>query len=417
MTETSLPARIHGRYVLEERIARGGSADVWRARDEELNRPVAVKLLHPHLVPDERARRRLAAEGRLVASLDHPAIVKMYDVLVDEESPALIMELIEGESLNLRLARDGALPPRVATAIGAEVADALAEAHRHGIVHRDVKPSNVLLDTDGHAHLADFGIAHSLEPGAERLTQTGMMVGTPAYLSPEQLAGDEVGPRTDLFGLGAVLFQMLTGRPPYEAMAPLRLAEAHAAGPPAMTGVPPALEEITRACLANNPSDRPPDAGFVAAQLRAFPIMNPEERDLETRVIALPMPTPAIEPAPPAPVAAPRSRHFPVAGFTTAVLAAALLAVALLGPGKEAVGAPEAPSSTPTPAWVDQLAADYADACNATLDPAQVDGLSQADAEARVATLIESCATAQEPAGGGGGGAGGGGKGKGKGHD
>ncbi len=421
MIETGQPTRIHGRYLLEERIARGGSADVWRARDEELDRPVAVKLLHPHLVPDERARLRLAAEGRLVASLSHPAIVQMYDVLVDEESPALIMELIEGESLNLRLARDGALPPRVAAAIGAEVADALAEAHRHGIVHRDVKPSNILLDTDGHAHLADFGIAHSLEPDAERLTQTGMMVGTPAYLSPEQLAGEEVGPRTDLFGLGAVLFQMLTGRPPYEAMAPLRLAEAHGAGPPAMTGVPPALEEITRACLANNPSDRPPDAGFVAAQLRAFPIMNPEERDLETRVIALPTPAPLAAPAT-SPVAvpdpAPRSpRRFPVAGFATAALAAALLAVALLGPGKQAVGAPEAPSFTPVPAWAEQLAAAYADACNATLDPVQIDGLSQADAEARVSSFIESCATAQEPAAGGGGGGGNGGKGKGKGHD
>lgn len=414
MIETSQPARIHGRYLLEERIARGGSAEVWRARDEELDRPVAVKLLHPHLVPDARARLRLAAEGRLVASLNHPAIVQMYDVLVDEEQPALIMELIEGESLNARLARDGALPPRLATAIGAEVADGLAEAHRHGIVHRDVKPSNILLDTEGHAHLADFGIAHSLEPDAERLTQTGMMVGTPAYLSPEQLAGEDVGPRTDLFGLGAVLFQMLTGRPPYAAMAPLRLAEAHAAGPPAMTGVPASLEEITRGCLATNPSDRPPDADFVAAQLRAFPIMTPEERDLETRVIpVVPAPAPSPQPSKEEP---PRSGpRFPVAGVATAVLAAALLAVALLGPGKEAVGAPEAPSSTPASAWVNQLTAAYADACNATLDPAQIDGLAQPDAEARVSTLIESCATAEESAAaGGGGGDGGGGGGKGK---
>jgi serine/threonine protein kinase len=180
MTETSLPARIAGRYLLQQRIARGGSGDVWHAHDEELDRPVAVKLLHPHLVADERARLRLAAEGRLVASLDHPAIVKMYDVLTEGDTPALIMELIEGESLNLRLKREGALPPRTAASIGAEVAEALAEAHRHGIIHRDVKPSNILLDTEGHAHLADFGIAHSLEPGAERLTQTGMVVGTPA---------------------------------------------------------------------------------------------------------------------------------------------------------------------------------------------------------------------------------------------
>jgi eukaryotic-like serine/threonine-protein kinase len=411
MTETSLPARIDGRYLLEERIARGGSADVWRGRDEELDRPVAVKLLHPHLVPDERARLRLAAEGRLAASLDHPAIVKMYDVLTDGDMPALIMELIEGESLNVRLARDGALPPRAAAGIGAEVAEALAEAHRHGIIHRDVKPSNVLLDVAGHAHLADFGIAHSLEPGAERLTQTGMMVGTPAYLSPEQLAGTEVGPRTDIFGLGSVLFEMLTGRPPFAAMAPLLLAEAHAAGPPAMPGIDPELVQLTRACLSNVPSERPPDAGLVAAALRSFATMSPSERDAETRTI----PVIAAAPAPLTPEERLESwwrRGMPLAAGATALFVAVLLAAALLGPGTPAAGAPQLPSSTPTPEWVAQLMADYADACGATLDPAEIDGLTQADAEAQVSSLIDACATAT-PAGSGGGGKG---DGKGKGH-
>ncbi|HET7082228.1 MAG TPA: protein kinase [Candidatus Limnocylindria bacterium] len=421
MTETSQPRRIHGRYLLEERISRGGSADVWRARDEQLDRPVAVKLLHPHLVPDERARLRLAAEGRLVASLDHPAIVQMYDVLVDDDTPALIMELVEGESLNLRLARDGALPVRAAAAIGAEVAEALAEAHHHGIVHRDVKPSNILLDTGGHAHLADFGIAHSLEVNAERLTQTGMVVGTPAYLSPEQLAGSEVGPRTDIFGLGAVIFEMLTGRPPYAAMAPLLLADAHAAGPPAMPDIDPALGEITRACLATNPSERPPDAGFVAATLRGFSSMNPAERDADTRAIAV-IP---VAGAAPAPEQGPATwwRRLPLATAATGLLAMLVLAAVMLGPGKSAADVEQdLPSSTPAPAWAMQLAADYADACGATLDPAQIDGLSQPDAEAQVSSLIDACGTAQEAAGEGGGGSGGGGnggggKGKGKGRD
>ena len=411
MSEPHQPTRIHGRYLLEERISRGGSADVWRARDEELDRPVAVKLLHPHLVPDERARLRLAAEGRLAASLTHPAIVKMYDVLVDDDAPALIMELIEGESLNVRLGRDGALPPRAAAAIGAEVADALAEAHSHGIVHRDVKPSNILLDTDGHAHLADFGIAHSLETDAERLTQTGMVVGTPAYLSPEQLAGDEVGPRTDIFGLGAVVCEMLTGKPPYAAMAPLLLAQAHAAGPPAMPEVEPALAEITRACLATSPSERPPDAGLVAATLRAFSTMNPAERDADTRTIPV-VAAPAAQSAPDQEVAArsPR-RPLPVGAVVAGLVAAALVAVVLLGAGQPTVGAPEQPSSTPTPSWVTQLAADYTDACGATFDPAQIDGLSRPDAEAQVADLIDTCSTAEEGSGGGGDG-----KGKGKGN-
>ena len=419
MSEPNQPIRIHGRYLLEERISRGGSADVWRARDEELDRPVAVKLLHPHLVPDERARMRLAVEGRLAASLDHPAIVKMYDVLVDDETPALIMELIEGESLNVRLGRDGALAPRAAAAIGAEVADALAEAHSHGIVHRDVKPSNILLDADGHAHLADFGIAHSLEADAERLTQTGMVVGTPAYLSPEQLAGDEVGPRTDIFGLGAVLFEMLTGKPPYAAMAPLLLAQAHAAGPPAMPDTDPALADITRACLATSPSERPPDAGFVAATLRGFSTMDPAERDDDTRTIPIVAPPPAL-PTPGEQQPSSRRRRLPIAVGLAGLVAAVLLAVVLLGPGDPVVGAPQQPSPTPTPSWVGQLATDYADACGATLDPALIDGLSQSDAEAQVADLIDACGTAQEGSGSGGGGSAGsggnsGGEGSGKG--
>jgi eukaryotic-like serine/threonine-protein kinase len=420
MTETSLPARIEGRYLLEERIARGGSADVWRAHDEELDRRVAVKLLHSHLVPDELARLRLAAEGRLVASLDHPSIVKVYDVLAEGDNPALVMELIEGESLNLRLARDGAIPARAAAAIGAEVAEALAEAHRHGIVHRDLKPSNILLDTDGHAHLADFGIAHSLEPDAERLTQTGMVVGTPAYIAPEQLAGTEVGPRTDIFGLGSVLFEMLAGVPPFAAMAPLPLAQAHSAGPPAMPGIDPELVALTRACLAESPSQRPGDAALIAATLRSYAAMDPAERDAETRVI------PIIASAAVAEAAAPPSltleEHLaawwrlgmPFAAGAAALFVAVLLAAALLGPGSPAAGAPEQPSATPTPEWATQLMSAYADACDATLDPAQIDGLSQPEAEAQVSSLIDACDTAASPSGGGGGGGSGSGKGSGK---
>ena len=420
MTETSLPARIEGRYLLVERIARGGSADVWRAHDEELNRPVAVKLLHPHLVPDERARLRLVAEGRLVASLDHPSIVKMYDVLTDGDTPALVMELIEGESLNLRLARDGAIPPRAAAAISAEVGEALAEAHRHGIVHRDVKPSNILLDTEGHAHLADFGIAHSLEPGAERLTQTGMVVGTPAYIAPEQLAGTEVGPHTDIFGLGSVLFEMLTGVPPFAAMAPLPLAQAHAAGPPAMHGIDSELVALTRSCLANSPSRRPADAALVAATLRSYATMDPAERDAETRAIPIAAPPADVEPAAPS-TATIEERlaswwrpAMPFAAGAAALFMAVLLAAAVFGPGSPATGSREQPSSTPTPAWTAQLVSAYADACDATLDPAQIDGLSQPEAEAQVSRLIEACGTAATTTNGGGGG-GGGGKGSDKG--
>jgi len=403
MTDPTVPTRIHGRYLLQDRIALGGSAEVWRAQDEELDRPVAVKLLHPHLVPDETARLRLAEEGKLAASLSHPAIVKVYDVQADGETPALVMELIEGESLNVRLARDGPLAQTAAAGIGADVADALGEAHRHGIIHRDVKPSNILIDTNGRAHLADFGIAHSLAPAVERLTLTGTVVGTLAYLSPEQLAGDEVGPRSDLFGLGAVLFEMLTGRKPFAATSLLALAEQQAAGPPALPDVDPTLADITRACLSVRPGDRPPSAGFVAAILRAA-TMRPTGRDDVTRAI------PVVAPAPSAPEPWWR-RVRPLAIGATGVVVVLLLVAAMLSPGKPVEGAPGSlPSSTPTPAWMVGLFSDYTDACGISLDPAMIAGLSQADAEDEVATLIEECGATPGSSGGGNG------PGKGKGH-
>jgi len=411
MIDLEEPTRIHGRYLLQERIARGGSAQVWRARDEELDREVAVKLLHPHLVPDETARRRLAAEGRIAAGLTHPGIVQTYEVRADDEIPALVMELIDGESLHARLAREGTLSAAAVASIGADLAEALAEAHRHGVVHRDVKPSNVLLDRDGHAHLVDFGIAHSLEPAAERLTQTGTVVGTPAYISPEQLQGAEVTPRTDLFGLGSVMFEALVGHPPFTSLPPLALAQAHAAGPPPMPGVDPALADIVRACLANAPGDRPPDAELVAATLRAIPSMNAAQRDADTQVI------PVV--APPAPLT-PEERldgwwrgAWPVVLGAAGLFVTVLLVAAILGSGKPAEGA-AGTLATPTPApWLAALMSDYAAACNATLDTAQIAGLSQADAEARVADLVDACsARTASPNGGEGGGHGKGGKGK-----
>jgi len=304
--------------------------------------------------------------------------------------------------LNVRLARDGPLAQTAAAGIGADVADALAEAHRHGIIHRDVKPSNILIDQAGRAHLADFGIAHSLAPAAERLTLTGTVVGTLAYLSPEQLVGDEVGPRSDLFGLGVVLFEMLTGRPPFVATSLLALAEEQAAGPPPLPDVDPALADITQACLAARPADRPPGAGFVAAILRAA-TMRPAGRDDETRAIPLLAPAPAVtEPW--------WRRVRPLALGATGAFVALLLVVAMLGPGKPVEGAPASlPTSTPTPAWMVQLFSGYRAACGEGLDPATIAGLSQADAEERVATLIEGCGATQSGSGGNGGG-------KGKGH-
>ncbi|MGH2358625.1 MAG: serine/threonine-protein kinase, partial [Candidatus Limnocylindria bacterium] len=258
------------RYRLTERFAVGGSAEVWRARDENLERDVAVKLLHPHLLPDERSRGRMAAEARAVAALSHPGIVGVYDVDVAGEVPALVMELVEGESLSARLERDGPLPAADAARIVAEVSDALYHAHQRGVVHRDVKPGNILLSRDGRARLVDFGIAHSLAPSAERLTQTGNVMGTLRYMAPEQLAGGDIGPRTDLYGLGTVLHEALTGQPPFAAATPVALAEAQRGPLPAMEGIDPALVAVTHACLALEPTQRPLHAGALADSLRAW---------------------------------------------------------------------------------------------------------------------------------------------------
>ncbi|MEP6681282.1 MAG: serine/threonine-protein kinase, partial [Chloroflexota bacterium] len=160
------PQIVLDRYRLVERIAAGGSAEVWRARDEHLDRAVAVKRLHPHLLPDELSRQRLAAEARAAAALSHPGIVGIYDVDTTGAWPALVMELVDGESLAARLAREGPLSERVTAGIGADLADALYHAHKRGVIHRDLKPGNVLLDSAGRARLADFGIARSLAESA-----------------------------------------------------------------------------------------------------------------------------------------------------------------------------------------------------------------------------------------------------------
>jgi serine/threonine protein kinase len=261
---------ILGRYRLLERLAAGGSAEVWRARDEQLGRDVAVKRLHSHLMPDEASRKRLVAEAHAAAGLSHPVIVEIYDVDAAGESPALVMELVDGESLATRIAREGALPASEATAIAADIAEALFHAHQRGVIHRDVKPGNVLLSADGRTRLVDFGIAHSLAPASERLTTTGTVIGSLHSMAPEQLAAGPITPRTDLYGLGAVLHESLTGRPPYAESSAVALAIAQRAGPPRMDGIDPALAAAIAGCLAFEPADRPLHAGALAEAFRAW---------------------------------------------------------------------------------------------------------------------------------------------------
>ena len=375
---------ILGRYRLIERLALGGSAEVWRAHDEQLDRPVAVKRLHPHLLPDESSRKRLAAEARAAASLSHPVIVDIYDVDATGDAPALVMELVDGESLSARIARSGPLEPREAASMAADIAEALFHAHQRGVVHRDVKPGNVLLASDGRTKLVDFGIAHSLAESAERLTMTGTVVGTMSAMAPEQLVGGPITPRTDLYGIGVVLYEALTARPPYPGGSPVALAEAQRAGPPPLDGIDPTLAGIVAACLAVEPENRPLHAGALAVALRswlagdAVPAiaMAPTGTHLST------VDTGAVTTVSPAPVARAeaavdppraRSRRGLLLGVAallgTAVIAVALAsmtnpglaeespsATPLTSPSATSTPAPTAPTAVALPRWAQRLA-------------------------------------------------------------
>jgi serine/threonine-protein kinase len=372
---------ILGRYRLLERLASGGSAEVWRARDEQLDREVAVKRLHPHLVLAAASRKRLEAEARAAARLSHPGIVEIYDVEASGASPVLVMELVEGESLAARILRAGPLPARGAAAVGADVADALFHAHRLGVIHRDVKAANVILGRDGRTRLVDFGIAHSLAAATERLTQTGAVMGTLHAMAPEQLADGPITPRTDLYGLGVVLHEALTGRSPYAVTSPVGLAEAQRAGPPALDDLDPALAALVLACLAYDPNDRPLHAGALADALRSWlegdaapapamaPVAAPLAIGAETVIQQVPATPAAVGPPPAAgsAVQSPGTRWWPIA----ALLALGVVGVAALiafttgrppgvggGPSPTALAdstQTPAPTATPEPAWLARL--------------------------------------------------------------
>jgi eukaryotic-like serine/threonine-protein kinase len=265
-----LPASLAERYTLERQLAMGGSAEVWQGVDRVLERPVAVKVLHRHLLTDETTRARLTQEARAAAALSDPGIVAIYDVAVDPDAAAIILELIEGESLAQRLQRERILPPRAAARIGAEVAEALDHAHQRGVIHRDVKAANVLIGKDGEVKLVDFGIARILADEATHLTAEGTVTGTLRYMAPEQLRGEDVGPAADIYATGILLAEMLTGEAPFEATTPVELLEAQQTPPMAFGDAPPELAAIVRKALDPEPDRRHASAGALATDLRSW---------------------------------------------------------------------------------------------------------------------------------------------------
>lgn len=259
------------RYELISHIARGGMADVWQAQDRALNRRVAVKVLHPQYSNDDSFVRRFRREAQAAANLSHPNIVSIFDWGQEGATYFIVMELIEGRSLRDILRSEGPLLPRRATEIAAEVAAALAVAHQAGLVHRDVKPGNILITRDGTVKVTDFGIARAWDDSQE-LTRTGAVIGTATYFSPEQAQGVGADARSDLYSLGIVLYEMLVGAPPFKGDSPVAVAYQHVSSMPmAPTSinpdVPPGLEAITLRSLEKQPERRYQSAADQRADL------------------------------------------------------------------------------------------------------------------------------------------------------
>jgi hypothetical protein len=335
-----------GRYHLQELIAAGGMGEVWRAVDEILGRPVAVKLLRPEYSRDEVTLLRFRAEARHAGGLNHPGIAQVYDYEdATRDRPAyLVMELVSGPSLAGVLA-GGRLDARRTADVLAQAAEALHAAHAAGVMHRDIKPGNLLIGPDGQVKVTDFGIAQSSRTG--NLTRTGSLVGTTGYLAPERVAGRPATVASDLYALGIVGYECLTGHPPFQGE-PLQVALAHRDQD--LPGLPPwclsqpggaGLAALIARLTAKNPAGRPATAALVAEEARRIRdgITGPGDFPAPTRPDQAPLPgaaaspasagspaPPAVaaRPAPPTP-ARPRRHRLAAAGLATGILAAGLL--------------------------------------------------------------------------------------------
>ena len=270
------PELLGSRYQLRNQIARGGMTDVFLGHDTLLSRPVAIKRLFPEFATDPSFVERFRREATAAANLSHPNIVAVYDWGSAEGTYYIVMEYIEGHSLAELLRSGGPLAPERAAEIAMDVAEALGFAHSNGVIHRDVKPSNVLLSPDGQVKVTDFGIAIVAFGGAEaNLTQTGAVMGTATYFSPEQAQGKPLDHRSDLYSLGIVLYEMLCGRPPFTGDTSVAIAYKHvqqAVPSPSSLGVllPESLEAIAMKLLAKNPEERYPTAKDVIRDLRRY---------------------------------------------------------------------------------------------------------------------------------------------------
>jgi eukaryotic-like serine/threonine-protein kinase len=285
----------NGRYELHRRLGRGGMAEVYLARDQMLDRPVAVKVLFPALATDAGFVERFRREAQSAANLQHANIVSVFDWGEANGTYFIVMEYVEGHTLAEILRDDGRVHPDRAAEIAADIAAALGFAHRNGVVHRDVKPGNVLVTPDGSVKVADFGIARAISDHSDQnLTKTGSVMGTATYFSPEQARGAPVDPRSDLYSLGCVLYEMTTGQAPFSGESAVAIAYKHVQENPVPPrqidpALPETLEAITLKCLAKNPANRYPTAQDLRADLRRY---------LDgARILAEPVLAPPIDPS------------------------------------------------------------------------------------------------------------------------
>ncbi len=264
---------IAGRFELEEQVGSGGMASVYRAHDRMLERPVAVKILHDHYVSDEEAVERFQREARSAAQLAHPNIVTVIDRGEDDGRPYIVFEYVEGENLKQLVTREGALPVGTVIDLGIQIAQALEAAHERGVVHRDIKPQNVLLAEEGRVKVTDFGIARSR--GTEGLTLTGTIMGTSDYIAPEQAKGEPAGEASDIYSLGVVLYELLTGRVPVRGRVSRSRWRCGTSTTPFRASarvrpeVPPRLDAAVRRALAKEPRDRFASMSELIAELEA----------------------------------------------------------------------------------------------------------------------------------------------------
>jgi eukaryotic-like serine/threonine-protein kinase len=265
----------NGRYEIVQHLARGGMAEVYLARDLLLDRPVAIKVLFSEFAADRSFVERFRREARSAANLNHPNIVSIYDWGEEEGTYFIVMEYVEGRTLRQMIREDGPVPPRRAAEIGADIAAALGFAHKNNVIHRDMKPGNVLISSNGQVKVADFGIARAASNAQEALTQTGAVMGTATYFSPEQAQGRPIDFRSDVYALGIVLYEMVIGRPPFYNENPVAVAYQHVRErpiPPRQHNakIPVPFEAIVLKSLAKNPANRYASAEELRADLLRF---------------------------------------------------------------------------------------------------------------------------------------------------